>query len=83
MRLAARMIPLLAVAAIAGAGALPGGAGTAQTTPAQITLLTPANGAVVPGSTGLNAVVFKWRIDWATPAVGAFIISVKWATDPD
>jgi hypothetical protein len=83
MRRAARMIPLLAVAAIAAAGPLPGGAGIAQTTPPQITLLAPANGAVVQGSTGLNAVEFKWRTDWATPpAVGSFIISVKWATDP-
>jgi hypothetical protein len=83
MRHAARIIPFLAVAAIAAALALPGGAGIAQTTPPQITLLAPANGAVVQGSTGLNAVEFKWRIDWAQPPpVGAVIISVKWATDP-
>ena len=83
MRHAARLIPLFAVVAIAAAGPLPGGAGIAQTTPPQITLLTPANGAVVQGSTGLNAVEFKWRIDWAQPpAVGMVIISVKWATDP-
>jgi hypothetical protein len=83
MHHAARLIPLLAVAAIAAAGPLTGGAGIAQTTPPQITLLAPANGAVVQGSTGLNAVEFKWRIDWAQPpAVGVVIISVKWATDP-
>ena len=83
MRHAARLIPLLAVAAIAAAGPLTGGAGIAQTTPPQITLLAPANGAAVQGSTGLNAVEFKWRIDWAQPpAVGVVIISVKWATDP-
>jgi hypothetical protein len=83
MRHAARMIPVLAVAAIAAAAPLPGGAGVEQTAPPQITLLAPANGAVIQGSTGLNAVEFKWRIDWAQPpAVGAVIISVKWATDP-
>jgi hypothetical protein len=42
MRRAARTIPFLAVAAIAAAGPLPGGAGIAQTTPPQITLLAPA-----------------------------------------
>ena len=84
MRFAARTIPFLAVAAIAAAGALPGAAGIAQTTPAQITLLSPANGAVVQSSAEKpNAVEFKWRVDWAQPpAVGAVIISVKWATDP-
>jgi hypothetical protein len=83
MRHAARLIPFFAVAAIAAAAPLPGGAGIEQTAPPQITLLAPANGAVVQGSTGLNAVEFKWRIDWAQPpAVGAVIVSVKWATDP-
>jgi hypothetical protein len=85
MRRAARTIPFLAVAAIAAAGPLPGGAGIAQTTPPQITLLAPANCAVVASSAEqLNAVEFKWRVDWAQPpAIGVVIISVKWATDPE
>ncbi len=84
MRRAARTIPFLAVAAIAAAGPLPGGAGIAQTTPPQITLLAPANGAIVEDSPEKpNAVEFKWRVDWSQPpTVGAVIISVKWATDP-
>ena len=84
MRIAVRTIPFLAVAAIAAAGPLPGGAGIAQTSPPQITLLAPANGAIVEDSPEKpNAVEFKWRVDWSQPpAVGAVIISVKWATDP-
>jgi hypothetical protein len=84
MRVAVRTIPFLAVAAIAAAGPLPGGAGIAQTTPPQITLLAPANGAIVEDSPEKpNAVEFKWRVDWSQPpAVGAVIVSVKWATDP-
>lgn len=78
MRRAARAVPFLAVVAIAAAGPLPGGAGVAQTTVPQITLLTPANGALVQG----DAVTFTWRIDWVQPpSDGVVIVMHKIARD--
>ena len=83
MRRLARTIPFLAVAALAAAGPLPSGAGTTLTTPPQITLLAPANGAVVESSAETPyPVEFKWSVDWSQPPASGVIISVKWATDP-
>jgi hypothetical protein len=79
MRRAARVVPLLAVLAIAAVGPMPGGAGTAQTGVPQVSLTAPANGALVQG----NAVTFAWRVDWSQPPpTGTVIVVHRLATDP-
>jgi hypothetical protein len=76
VRRAARAIPLLAVLAVAAAGPLPVGAQTPA--PPQITLLTPANGALVQGNP-----TFTWRVDWPQgPPSGTVILVHKIANDP-
>ena len=62
MRGAARAVRLATLLAVAAAGLLAGaaGAGFAQAPAPTVSLVAPANGAVVRSS----HVTFAWRVDW-------------------
>jgi hypothetical protein len=79
VRSAARAFFLLATFAVVAVVLLPGGAGAAPADTPQITLLSPANGALVRG----DGVAFSWRVDWLQPPpTGTVIVVHKLATDP-
>jgi hypothetical protein len=55
----------------------------AETTPPQIVLLGPADGATIYSSMdNPTAVTFRWRIDWQPTTTDPVIISLKVADDP-
>jgi Thrombospondin type 3 repeat len=74
------MVTALVVLTLVGAE----GATAEAPPPPTITLLTPANGAVIESAVGLDKYpTFSWRIDWpGAPTSGTYTISWKLAADP-